>query len=354
MITRPLREEVMVNSVPRRIEQDPGQETREKLRVAESSLASGRRSVMSVDLHPRKRPSEASEIIEGSQISRRRSGEGAGVRSGKTSRIMSPRRERMDTAYSGWEEPNFTHRPARKSSPVPQEGMSLADYVDLPRRSGEGTDVRSGRTLRITPPRKERIDTAYSGWEEPNFTRQPARRPSPVPQEEMSLTDYVDLPRRSGEGTDVRSGRTSRIVPPRKERIDTAYSGCEETNFTRQPARKPSPVPQEEMSLTDYADLPPITQHERRSDRENPFARIRMRPEPPLFPLRENETFRKNRPSQYSMETPCIHVDPPRVVRSYHDSRQTIEFEAPSRVPAPNSYRDENSPRHPSTQVQNT
>ena len=43
-----------VNSAPRRIEQDPGQETREKLKVAESSLASSRRSVMSVDLHPRK------------------------------------------------------------------------------------------------------------------------------------------------------------------------------------------------------------------------------------------------------------------------------------------------------------
>ena len=174
-----------MNSAPRRIEQSPGQESREKSRVAESSLSSRPRSVMSVDLHPRKRPSEASEMIEGSLISRRQSGENADVRSGRTSRITSPRKERVDTVYSGWEEPNFIRRPARKSSPVPQE----------------------------------------------------------------------------------------------------------------------------EMSLTDYADLPPITQHERKSDRENPLARTRIRPEPPLSPLRKNEAFRKNRPSRYSMETPCIHVD---------------------------------------------
>ena len=54
------------------------------------------------------------------------------------------------------------------------------------------------------------------------------------------------------------------------------------------------------------------------------------------------------------METPCIHIDPPRAVRSRHDSRQTIEFEPPLRAPAAGSYRDANSPRHPSTQVQDT
>ena len=170
----------------------------------------------------------------------------------------------------------------------------------------------------------------------------------------MSLTDYVDLPRRSGESVNVRSGRTSRITTPRKKRIDAAYSGWEEPNFTRKSARTPSPVPQEEMKMTDYADLPPITQHERRSNRKNPFAWIRTRLEPPLSPLRENETSRKNRPSRYSMETPCIHVDPSRVVGSHHDSRQTIEFKPPPRAPASNSYRDESSPRHPSTQVQDT
>ena len=68
---------------------------------------------MSVDLHPRKRPSEASEMIEGSLISRRRSGESADVRSGRTSRITSPRKERIDTAYRRWEEPNSTRRPVR-------------------------------------------------------------------------------------------------------------------------------------------------------------------------------------------------------------------------------------------------
>ena len=138
------------NSATRRIEQDPGQGTREK-----SNLASSRRSVMSVDLRPRKRPNEASEVIEGSQNSRRRSGEGAGVRSGRTSRITSPQKERMDAAYSGWEEPNFVHRTARKASPVPQEEMSLTDCVDFPRRSGEGTGVHSSRTPKTMPPRRE-------------------------------------------------------------------------------------------------------------------------------------------------------------------------------------------------------
>ena len=229
-----------VNSVSRKMERNPGQESRETSKVAESSVASRRRNVMSVDLHPRKRPSEASEMIEGSLFSRR--------------------------------------------------------------RSGESTDVRSGRTPRSTPPRKERIDTAYRRWEEPNFTHRPARNFSPVPQEEMSLTDYADLP---------------------------PTTQCER-------------------------DFPPTTQYERKSDRESPFTRTRTRPGPPLSPLRENEDFRENRPSRYSMETPCIHIDPPRAVRSRHDSHQNIEFETPSRAPAAGSYRDANSPRHPSTRVQGT
>ena len=182
---------------------------------------------MSVDLHPRKRKGEASEMIEGSLVSQR--------------------------------------------------------------RSGESVDVRSGRTSRITSPRKERIDTAYRRWEEPNFTRRPARKSSPVPQEEMSLTDYADLP-----PTTQYERKSDRESPFARTRIDTAYRRWEAPNFTRRPERKSSPVPQEEMSLTDYADLPPTTQYERKSDRESPFARTRIRPGPPLSPLRESEDFRKN------------------------------------------------------------
>ena len=107
------------DNATRRIEQVPGQGTREKL-----NLASSRRIVIGMDLSPRKRPSEASEAIEGSQNSRGRSGESAGVRPSRTSRITSPQKEKMDTAYSGWEEPNFAHRTAREASPVPQEEMS--------------------------------------------------------------------------------------------------------------------------------------------------------------------------------------------------------------------------------------
>ena len=106
------------------------------------------------------------------------------------------------------------------------------------------------------------------------------------------------------------------------------------------------------MSLTDYEEHPPITQRERRSDQENPVTRVRTSPEPPPSPPRENETFRRNRPSRYSMETPCIHIDPPRAARSPPEFRYASELEAPSRVPAQDSYWNENLPRYPSTRVQ--
>ena len=109
-----------------------------------------------MDLRPRKRPSEASEAIEGSQNSRGLSGESAGVRPSRTSRRTSPQKERMDTAYSGWEEPNFAHRTGREASTVPQEEVSLANRVDFPRWSGEGTGVRSSRTPKAMSSRRER------------------------------------------------------------------------------------------------------------------------------------------------------------------------------------------------------
>ena len=202
------------NSATRKIEQGPGQETREKLKAAESNLASSRRSVTSLELRPGKRPSDQSEVIEGSQSSRRQDGEGPGVRSGRASRIASPRKERMKTPYSGWEEPNLIHQTARRVNLVPQEETSPTDRVDLPRRSGEGMGVCPSRTPRITPPRREGVDVVYSGWEEPNFSHRTVRKASPVPQEEMSLMDRVNLPRRSGEGMGVHPNRTPRIAPP--------------------------------------------------------------------------------------------------------------------------------------------
>ena len=81
------------NDTTRGIEQDPRQEAREK-----SNLNPSRMSVMSVDLRPRKRLSEASEVSKGSQNSQRH----------RTSRNMSPRK-RMDTANSGWEGTNLTY-----------------------------------------------------------------------------------------------------------------------------------------------------------------------------------------------------------------------------------------------------
>ena len=155
------------NDTTRRIEQDLGQGAREK-----SNLALSRRSVMSVDLRPRKRLSEASEVIEGSQNSQRH----------RTSRITSPRK-RMDTANSGWEEPNFTHRTVRKASPVPQDEMSVTDCVDFPRRGGEGTGVRSSRTPKTMPPRRERESgnsIQRMGRDElyPSISEKPEPRPS--------------------------------------------------------------------------------------------------------------------------------------------------------------------------------
>ena len=96
------------SNAPRRIERSPGQGPRERSGVAESNLASRRRSVLSVDLHPRKRSSEAPKMVEGSLVSRRRSGQSTDIRLGRRSRVTSPQREGMYTAYRQWEEPSFT------------------------------------------------------------------------------------------------------------------------------------------------------------------------------------------------------------------------------------------------------
>ena len=267
---------------------DHAQEAREKL-----NLTPSRRSVVSGDLRPRKRLSEASEVSKGSQNSQ-------------------------------------IHRKRQRQRQRQRHRIS-----------------------RITSSRK-RMDTANSGWEGMNLTYRTARKASPVPQEEMSLTDCVDFPRQGGKRAGVRSSRTPKTMPRRRERAETVYSEWEETNFTRRSPRDLNLDPQDEMSLTEYADLPPINQHERRSDRESYPVRGRIRQEsPPRFPG-ENETSRRDWPSRQSMETPCIYVDPSRAIGSYPDSRHIIKCEPLSRVSAPDSCRDEDLLRHPSTQVQGT
>ena len=135
-----------------------------------------------------------------------------------------------------------------------------------------------------------------------------------------------------------------KTVPRWREKAETVYSDWEETNFIYQSARDPNLDPQDEMSLTEYAEFPPISQHERRSDRES---------YPTRFPG-ENETPRRDRPSQQVRETPWIHADPPRAIASYPESRHIIKREPLSRVLVPDSCRDEDLLRHPSTQVQDT
>ena len=248
------------------IEQHPGQEAWEK-----SNPKPRRRSVMSVDLRPKKRLSEASEVSKGSQNSQRH----------RISRTTSPRKK-MDTANSGWEGTNLTYRTARKAS------LTL--------------------------------------------------------QEEMSLMGCVDTPRQGRKYVDVCSSGTPKAVPQRREKAETVYSDWEETNFIYQSARDPNLDPQDEMSLTEYAEFPPISQHERRSDRES---------YPPRFPG-ENETSRRDWPSQQVRETPSIYTDPPRAIASYPESRHIIKCKPLSRVSVPDSCRDEDLLRHPSTQVQDT
>ena len=188
------------------------------------------------------------------------------------------------------------------------------------------------------------MDTANSGWEGMNLTYRTARKASPTPQEEISLTGCVDTPREGRKYVGVCSSGTPKTVPRRREKAETVYSDWEETNFIYQSARDPNLDPQDEMSLTEYAEFPPISQHERRSDRES---------YPPRFPG-ENETPRRDRPSQQVRETPWIHTDPPRAIASYPESRHIIKREPLSRVSVPDSCRDEDLLRHPSTQVQDT
>ena len=184
-------------------------------------------------------------------------------------------------------------------------------------------------------------------------TRKIERGPGQETREKLKAAELnLASSRRSVTSLELRPGKRPSEASERQEKMKTVYSGWEEPNLIHRTARRVNPDPQEEMSLTDYEELPPITQRERRSDQENPVTRVRTRPEPPLSPPRENETFKRNRPSRNSMETPCIHIDPSRTTRPRPDFRYASE--APSRVPARDSYRNEDLPRYPSTQEQDT
>ena len=98
------------------------------------------------------------------------------------------------------------------------------------------------------------------------------------------------------------------------------------------------------MSLTEYAEFLPISQHGRRSNR---------RSYSPYF-TDENETPRRDRPSRQARETPWIHTDPPQAIVSYPESRHIVKREPFSRVSGSDSCRDEDLLRCPSTQVQDT
>ena len=256
----------------------------------------------------------------------------------------------QDPRQEAWEKSNLN--PRRRSV------MSVD--LRLRKRLSEASEVSKGsqnsqrhRISRITSPRK-RMDTANSGWEGTNLTYRTARKASPAPPEEMSLTGCEDTPRQGGKYVDVCSSGTPKTVPRWREKAETVYSDWEETNFTHRSVRDPNLDPQDEMSLTEYADLPPISQHEQRSDRESYPVRGSIRQgSPPHFPG-ENEISRRDRPSQQVRETPWIYTDLSRAIASYPESRHIIKREPLSRVSAPDSRRDEDLLRHPGTQVQDT
>ena len=217
------------------------------------------------------------------------------------------------------------------------------------RRLSEASESKGSQNLqrhrmsRIASPRK-RTDTANSGWEGTNLIYRTARRASLTPQEEISRTGCEDAPRKGREYVDVCSNRTPKTVSRQRDRAETVYSDWEETNFIYRSARDSNLGPQDETSLTEYAEFPPISQHGRRSDRQS---------YPPHF-IGENETPRKDQPSRQARETPWIHTDPPQAIVTYPEPRHIVKREPLSRVSGSDSCRDEELLRRPSTQVQDT
>ena len=237
------------------------------------NLASRRRSVLSVDLHPRRRSSEVPEVAEGSLVSQWRSRRSMDPRSGRRSRVTSPQREGMYTAYRQWEEPSFT----RRSSPVSQRRSDASKAPwGIERSPGQGPGRRSEVAESNLASRRRSVLSV---------DLHPRRRSSEAPEvAEGSLVSQ----RRSGWSMDPRSGRRSRLTTPQKEEMYTTYHQWEEPSFTLQSRRKSSPAPQKELSLMDHTGPPPATRYGWEIDREDPSARTRVRTEPPLSPLHEN------------------------------------------------------------------
>ena len=139
------------NSATRKIEQGPGQETREMLKAAESNLASSRRSITSLELRPGKRPSDQSEVIEGSQSSRRQDGGRRRCPFGKGIKNYVPtERENENTVQRmGGTKPHSSNSEKSKPSPAGR------DEPDGPRKPPEVKWGRHG-----CPPKQDTEDRA--------------------------------------------------------------------------------------------------------------------------------------------------------------------------------------------------
>ena len=129
--------------------------------------------------------------------------------------------------------------------------------------------------------------------------------------------------------------RTSRIASPQRE---TVYSDWEEMSSVYRSARDSNLGLQDEVSPTEYAEFPPVSQ-EGRSERRSYH---------PHF-ISENETHRRIRPSRQARETSWTHTDSPQVIVTSPGPRRIVKREPLSRASGSDGGRDEELLRRPST-----
>ena len=274
-----------------------------------------------------KRPEQANSHV--TTASQRRSelkmdlpsGRRASIASRRTDRGPDPTSGRRSSVASEVAEPNLAS----------QQRSELS--VDLhPRRRASTASRRTDRSPDYRPGRRSSVASEVA---EPNLASQwrsnlsvdlhsrrkssvASRRtdPSPDPKEGRRLSVVSGV----AESNLAFQSRRSRLVSPEGEKTYPARRQLEESSFTHQSRRRLSPVPQREPIMS-HTEPPAAARYDWEIDRADPSVRPRMRTEPPSSPPHESTTpFRRNRASRHSVETPCIHIDPPRASRSRYES----------------------------------
>ena len=177
---------------------------------------------------------------------------------------------------------------------VPRQASSQA-YATLQRRSVESEDLR------------------------------PRKRPS----------ETFEMSQREKGSQNLRRYRTSRIASPQRE---TVYSDWEEMSSVYRSARDSNLGLQDEVSPTEYAEFPPVSQ-QGRSERRSYHPRL----------MSENETPRRIRPSRQARETSWTHADSPQVLVTSPGPLRIIKREPLSRTSGSDGGRDEELVRRPSS-----